>query len=63
MGGGEDRRDVAAESLPEASLDAYVGFAGEGDLRLQVSAVNTSGRSRLGDGVRRRYSRVSRAGE
>lgn len=54
MGGGEDLRDVAADSLPEASFEAYAGFAGEGLRRLQVSATNGSGRSRLGEGERRR---------
>lgn len=54
MGGGEERREVAAESLPDASFEAYVGRAGEGDLRLlQVSAVYGSARSRLGEGDRR----------
>lgn len=39
IGGGEERREVAADSLPEASLEAYVGRAGEGDRRArQVSA-------------------------
>jgi hypothetical protein len=67
MGGGEERREVAVESLPEASFDAYIGRAGEGDLRLlHVSAVGGSARSRLGEGERRlksRVSRVSRVGE
>ena len=62
-GGGDERREVAADSLPEASLEGYVFLAGEGDRRLQVSAVYGSARSRRGDGDRRRKSLVSRAGE
>jgi hypothetical protein len=63
IGGGEDRREVAADSRPEGSLEANRGFEGEGDLRLlQVSAGKGSARSRLGEGERRRKSRVSRAG-
>jgi hypothetical protein len=55
IGGGDDRREVAAESLPDASLELNAGFAGEGDLRLlHVSAAGGSGRSRLNDGERRR---------
>ena len=53
-GGGDDRREVAADSLPEASLATNVFLAGEGDRRLQVSAVYGSARSRRGDGERRR---------
>jgi hypothetical protein len=63
IGGGDERRDVAPDSLPDASLDANVGFAGDGDRRLHVSAAGGSTRSRLGDGERRRNSRVSRTGE
>lgn len=62
VGRGEDRREVAADWTPEASLEVYAGLA-EGDLRLRhVSAVYGSGRSRLGEGERRRKSRLSRGG-
>jgi hypothetical protein len=51
---GDERRDVATDSLPDASFGGYAGLAGDGDLRLQVSAVYGTTRSRLGDGERRR---------
>ena len=54
VGRGEDLREVAADWTPEASFEVKAGLA-DGDLRLrQVSAVYGSGRSRLGEGERRR---------